>query len=376
MFNYFVLVFAVLIGSAFSGRNFRNSDSLESLPPHSALHKELSRNGWARLPNVLQNAGFDVESTARLVKQSIEEEVRSCAKCTDIQSLDESNHMCFGCDASMRQSEEDNIPRAFLRARRLRGLDQIVRSRELGKIVANAMNATKIRLYQASAFIKRSGDAPSVYHQDAQAAPFDSDKLVTLWLALSDIKKDCGLLKFVNGSHHSGIKGSLKDVRPISGRLLKSKIFDMNDDEIAKVTRCSIALPPEEGMKAGGASLHLGWTLHGADSNSCEEERIGLAIMYFVSGARIDNDLVLIEDEHGNDYSGQVAQHYDGDENAVKLQLFRHTLYVRLLADDSVTWLRWLKRKPMPLLINGAEVNDDILTPIVYDALDDLKSEL
>ena len=113
------------------------------------------------------------------MKQSIAEEVRSCAKCTDVQSLDESNHKCFGCDASMRQSEEDTIPRAFLRARRLRGLDQIVRSRELGKIVANAMNATKIRLYQASAFIKRSGDAPSVYHQDAQAAPFDSDKLVT-----------------------------------------------------------------------------------------------------------------------------------------------------------------------------------------------------
>jgi hypothetical protein len=30
----------------------------------------------------------------------------------------------------------------------------------------------------------------------------------------------------------------------------------------------------------------------------------------------------------------------------------------------------------MPILINGAEVNDDILTPVVYDALDDSKSEL
>ena len=83
------------------------------------------------------------------------------------------------------------------------------------------------------------------------------------------------------------------------------------------------------------------------------------------------------EDENGYDFSGQAAQHDDGDEYAVKLNMFRHTLFIRLLADDSITWLRWLKRKPMPLLINGAEVNDDILTPVIYDSSsDEVRNEL
>jgi hypothetical protein len=353
-------------------KSSRNQDSEDSIS--SAL---LRRDGWVRLPSVLQDAGFDVESTARLVKDSVEKEQISCSTCSDIESLDDANERCYGCDISMRQQTEDNVPRAFLRARRLHGIEDIIRSRKLGKIVANAMNASKIRLYQASAFVKRSGDAPSVFHQDAQAAPFDSDNLVTLWIALNDLKQDCGPLKFLNGSHHPRVRGSSRDIRPIARRLGKSEIFDLNDDEIAKLTRCSVIKPPEEGMKAGAATLHLGWTFHGADSHSCEEDRYGLAIMYFVDGARIDKNLVLIEDENGYDFSGQAAQHDDGDEYAVKLNMFRHTLFIRLLADDSITWLRWLKRKPMPLLINGAEVNDDILTPVIYDSSsDEVRNEL
>lgn len=341
-------------------------------PQYKNVQKDLKQNGWVRLPNVLQNAGFDLQSTAQLVKKSVEEEKESCATCTDVDSVDIKNDKCFGCDLSMRQTEtEEEIPRAFLRARRLRGLDKIIRSRELGKIVANAMNATKLRLYQASSFIKRVGDVESVFHQDAQAAPFDSDNLVTLWIALSNIRHNCGLLKFVNGSHLSQVKGSARDIRPISRRLFKSKIFDMNDEEIAETTQCTVIQPPIEGMFAGDATLHLGWTLHGASPNKCEEERTGLAIMYFVEGARIDNDLVLIEDENGNDFSGNPAMHMDGDEFAIKIKMWGHTMFVRLLGDDSITWLKWLSKKPMPLLINGAEVNDNELTPLIFDKSND-----
>jgi len=330
--------------------------------------EKLIQDGFISLSNVLQQANLDPSTVYSNVKRVVDEESTFCALCNEITSLD-IEHKCFGCDSTLFTHQLN--PKSFIRARRLRGLDGIIQSPKLGKIVANAMNATKLRLYQASAFIKREGDGPSVFHQDSSASPFDSDKLATLWIALSDIPSNCGLLKFVKGSHLPKVTGSDRDVSPISSRLMKTN-FNKSDEDISSMTKCEIAHPFRlKGISAGSATLHLGWTMHGADSNQCFQERAGLAITYFVEGARIHRDLLRVEDEFGNDDTGRGLKREEGDDRAVKLTLpdNKSTLFVRLLSDDAVTWMAWLKKKPMSILIPGSIVNDDKLTPLVWDNL-------
>ena len=331
----------------------------------STPFQDLIQDGFLSLPRVLQRAGLDPKEVYSLVKRVVDEEIESCSLCNESNSLDTENK-CFGCDSTLFTTKK---PTSFIRARRLRGLDKVIRSQKLGKIVAKAMNATRLRLYQASAFIKRGGDGPSVFHQDSSAAPFDSDKIATLWIALSDIPSNCGLLKFVKGSHLPNVKGSARDMRPISSRLLSAN-FNVSDFDVAAMTNCKIIYPRKEGMAAGSATLHLGWTIHGADSNDCVQERAGLAITFFVEGARIHKDLLRVEDEFGRDDTGRGSQREEGDDRAVKLNLpdGRSTLFVRLLSDDAVTWMAWLKKKPTSALIPGSIMIDDTLTPLVYEA--------
>jgi hypothetical protein len=338
--------------------------SLKGVAATSTPFQTLIQDGFISLPRVLQRANLQPSEVFSLVKRIVDDEIASCSMCDEITSLDIENK-CFGCDSTMFTTHKT---KSFVRARRLRGLEKIIRSPKLGKLVANAMNATRLRLYQASAFIKRGGDGPSVFHQDSSAAPFDSDKIATLWIALSDIPSSCGLLKFVKGSHLPRVNGSARDVKPVSSRLLSAN-FNVSDAEVAAITNCEIVYPSSEGMRAGSATLHLGWTIHGANSNQCVQERAGLAITYFVEGARIHRDLLRVEDEFGRDDTGRGAQREEGDDRAVKLALpgGKSMLFVRLLSDDAVTWIPWLKRKPTSAFIPGSIVKDDELTPLVFD---------
>ena len=140
---------------------------------------------------------------------------------------------------------------------------------------------------------------------------------------------------------------------------------DWSDDAVGQIPHTSIVEPPPEGMQAGDATLHLGWTLHGAKANKCSISRAAVAITYFADGAPIHRNVLRMA--QGATSAGQSGSPEPGDERAIRLSTAdgASELLVRLLTDDAGTWMRWLQARP-PVLIPGTPVRDDVLTPLVY----------
>jgi hypothetical protein len=358
------------------------------------LHARLLRNGFVRAPRALPAA--EARAFAAPLLRAVAAETARCGACSSRELQDVAHAVCFGCDHAFRDANPPGATatgQSFVRARRLEehdaSLSRLVRHPALARLAADAMNVSGVRLYQATAFIKRAGDAPSAWHQDSAAAPFDSDRVVTLWLALADVPRACGPLLFARGSHLPGVPvPSLRNV-PLSLRLRAMSAW--SDGDVRNLTGLEIVEPPAGGLRAGDATLHLGWTLHGARRNTCESDRPALAITYFADGARIHRDLLRIDDgaQHssssssssssgsgsatssvslGGESSFLATTQGDGeDAGAVRLQTEdgRNTLVVRLLADDASTWVPWLKARP-PLLVPGTSPRSETLTPLLF----------
>lgn len=69
--------------------------------------------------------------------------------------------------------------------------------------LANPMQAVADPLspHQDSAFFKYPGDHDSHWHADNVACPIDTNRSVTIWLALHDIPAEMGPLQYASGSH-------------------------------------------------------------------------------------------------------------------------------------------------------------------------------
>ena len=253
---------------------------------------------------------------------------------------------------------------SFLRGRALEANDatllQLTHSPGLARLAAQAMNVSRVRLYQASAFIKNPGDAPSPWHQDAAACPLGTDKLVTLWLALDDVPAQAGPLVFARGSHLPKVPlPSLRDLPP-SQRLDNMRLW--STAEVRNLTGLTVTKPL--GLTAGDATLHLGWTLHAAPANTHSLTRRALAITYFADGSKVHPNLLAMDEEPADSTGGArgaassiAFKGEDGKE-----------LKVHLLSDDYLTWKEWLHKKP-PILIPGQAVRDNMLTPLLWDEM-------
>lgn len=342
-----VLVLAVVIGAHSSAEPSVRllADGYERLP--SLMSAELARAWGAR------------------VLAAAEREAAWCRECN---STDASlpMHRCSGCDTTSVAGGR----KSFFRARRLLAEDaelaKLVRSRALTRAVARALGAGKgqLRLYQASAFVKFPGDLPSAWHQDSAASPLATDKAATLWLALSDVPASAGSLQFANGSHLPHTPLSLRD---LSSPARLAAVSAFTDAEIEARTRCAVT--PAVDMRAGDATLHLGWTMHAAPPNRSNTTRVALAVQYFIHGARVHRDLLAFDDREGVGIArdGELLVAEASAQRGIRFEPEGggRALFVRLLSDDLATWAPWLHARP-PLLVPGALVAHETLTPLLF----------
>lgn len=130
----------------------------------------------------------------------------------------------------------------------------------------------RLRLYQDSLFVKRSGDGVTNWHTDLAMAPLDTNRFVTVWLPLQPVaSSDEGgtALIFASGSHRDVAlpfwHGDPRSQPDLDGRGY---------------------VEGEAGaFRLGDANWHHGWTLHCAPGNELRATRRALAASYFVDGA-------------------------------------------------------------------------------------------
>ncbi len=175
--------------------------------------------------------------------------------------------------------ERDTYGRAFLKGMNLWPVDEGVRrfvlSRRFAQIAANLLGVKGVRIYHDQALLKEAGGGITPWHQDQHYWPLDTSNTVTMWMPLVDVTPEMGTLRFATGSHRELYLGDL----PIS-----------NESEArfeAFIHARGFAITQCPAMKAGDATFHYGWTLHGAPGNSVNRTREVMTIIWFAHGARI-----------------------------------------------------------------------------------------
>jgi ectoine hydroxylase-related dioxygenase (phytanoyl-CoA dioxygenase family) len=158
---------------------------------------------------------------------------------------------------------------------------QFVLSPRLGRLAADLLGVDAVRLFRDQSYFKGPGGANTPWHQDAYFMPLDTDKILTLWIPLTDITPELAPMSYVTGSHLAGYLGTSNgDDAAMDG-------FE------AEVREKGFALHNYGTFQAGDVAAHSAWTLHSSRSNSAPLMREAMVIVYFADGARLVDESPL-----------------------------------------------------------------------------------
>lgn len=184
----------------------------------------------------------------------------------------------FGAEPTPLE-QRDAYGKAFLKGMNLwpkdEGVRRFVLARRFGKIAAELLGVSGVRIYHDQALLKEPGGGITPWHQDQHYFPLATDNTVTMWMPLVDAAPEMGTMRFASGSHLEGYLGDM----PIS------------DDSEARfeqfVQARGYRITSSPSMRAGDATFHYGWTLHGAPPNITGRTREVMTIIWFADGARV-----------------------------------------------------------------------------------------
>ena len=132
------------------------------------------------------------------------------------------------------------------------------------------------------------------WHQDATYWGLDpTEKVVTVWLGLTESTPENGCMRYVPGSHREGLRPHAQ--RFDDANLLQSGQFV----EVAAEDAAADVV-----LDAGEFSIHHARTLHGSLPNASDRPRIGLSVNYVAAGVRQvsgpDSATLVHGRDHGN----------------------------------------------------------------------------
>jgi ectoine hydroxylase-related dioxygenase (phytanoyl-CoA dioxygenase family) len=175
--------------------------------------------------------------------------------------------------------ERDTYGKAFLQIINLWDRDEAVRrytlARRFGKIAADLMGVSGVRIYHDQALFKEPGGGLTPWHQDQYYWPLATDNTVTLWMPLVDIPAEVGSMRFASKSQQGGYLGEIAisdDSDAYFDNYIKERGFTVDS---------------YGAMKAGDATFHSGWTLHSAPGNPTANTREVMTVIYFADGTTV-----------------------------------------------------------------------------------------
>jgi len=176
-------------------------------------------------------------------------------------------------------AERDTYGKAFIQSMNLWTIDEGVRrfvfARRFARVAAELMGVQGVRLYHDQALFKEPGGGITPWHQDQVYWPLETDKTITMWMPLVDVPTNVGSVVFVSGSHTTGDLGGAEigdRSEAYFDRLISQRGFE------------SQSYAP---MRAGDATFHSGWTLHGAPANETNTMRRVMTVIYYADGTKV-----------------------------------------------------------------------------------------
>ena len=138
------------------------------------------------------------------------------------------------------------------------------------------MIGPNILLYNATYIIKEPHSPSFVsWHQDLTYWGLSHDDQVTMWLALSPASLESGCMRFIPGSHKTGMVQHHETDDHDNVLLQGQTVSAVKDDE-------AVFCP----LQPGQASFHHGWTLHASMANQSDDRRIGLNVQFLATHVR------------------------------------------------------------------------------------------
>ena len=176
-------------------------------------------------------------------------------------------------------SERDTYGKAFIQSMNLWTVNPVARefvfAKRFAKVAADLMGVDGVRLYHDQSLFKEPGGGITPWHQDQMYWPLDTAHTITMWMPLVDVPTDVGSVVFASGSHTRGDLGG-------------SIIGDGSQQHFDRlIERDGYNLTSYAPMRAGDATFHSGWTLHGAPANETSTMRSVMTIIYFADGTRV-----------------------------------------------------------------------------------------
>jgi len=153
-----------------------------------------------------------------------------------------------------------------------------VTARRFGKIAAELLGVRGVRIYHDQSLFKEPGRGVAnitPWHQDLYYWPFNEGTVCGMWMPLVDVTAEMGNMRFVKASHTFGYLGE-HHISDESQAAYEQWIAD-HDARVIDVVP----------MRAGDATFHHGWCVHGAQPNRSETMREAMVIAYHPQDMRV-----------------------------------------------------------------------------------------
>lgn len=231
----------------------------EPYPLTPDLVAAFRRDGHVRLPGLLSRAEVDAYRP-----------VIAAAVAADAAAQDPKDE---------RTPEQRLFPAVVHLWRRHDAMRRLSFARRLTKTVTELLGCRSLRLYHDGSMFKASGGPGTPWHQDGYYMPVQTDRVVTLWLALDDVSADMGTLSFASGSHRDG--------QVQRQAFSAASVADLE----TQITQRHWPVVHSGAMCAGDATIHMKWTAHSVPPNTSGRLRAAVAIIYVDAEARLLDSL-------------------------------------------------------------------------------------
>lgn len=186
-------------------------------------------------------------------------------------------------------SERGTYGKAFIQSLNLWQRDPRIAgftlARRFARVAAQLLGVPAVRLYHDQALFKEPGGGLTPWHQDQTYWPLDTERTITLWMPLVDIPAEVGTLHFVPGTGSFAVDAATAGPRGPLGPPGIGSETQRHFDELIAMRGWQ---PHTFGaLRAGDATFHAGWTLHGAAANPTPLMREVMTVIYFADGTRV-----------------------------------------------------------------------------------------